>query len=108
VAQPEYREDRRSDEAKSRDKNCHRIAMRKGLLSGCPLARPEHPDHQADSGTGNVVSLPGRCLPGCAREMSDVTPPRGRCGVCFDGTEDRETDRGAHLTGRIEYPRRGA
>ena len=66
MAQPEYREDRRSDEAKSRDKNCHRIAMRKGLLSSCPFTRPERPGHRADPRARNVVSLPDRGLPGSA------------------------------------------
>ena len=104
MTQPEYREDRRSDEEKPRDKNRHRIAMRKGLLSSCPFTRPEHPGHRADLRARNAVSLPDRCLPGSAGEMSDVTPPRGRRGACLDGTEDRETYRGAHLAGRVQYP----
>src|SRR6202044_1150331 len=108
VRQPEYREDRRGDEQKPRDKTRHRIARRKGLLSSCPLTRPERAGHRADPGARNVVSLPDRCLPGSAGEMSDVTPPRGRRAACLDGTEDRETYRGAHLAGRVEYPRRGA
>ena len=40
MTQPEYRQDRCSDEEKPRDKNRHRIAMRKGLLSSCPFTRP--------------------------------------------------------------------
>ena len=104
MAQPECGEDRRGDEAKSGDQDCHRIAMGKGLLSSCPLTRPEGSGHRADSGAGNVAGLPDRCLPDCAREMTDVAPPRRRRGARLDGTEDRKTYRGSHLTGRIESP----